>query len=278
MKATTSILFIIIWVAAPGIARCSELIINGGFESGYTGWTVDGVIQQNGRSGPYASRSGLYIGAGNAAGGTYYATAYEDNPAVLSVSQSFLVAPNSQVIVSFDFYADNFGAPYGPLFIGPLALGSHFATADLLTGMASPLSTAPGDVLENFYSGADADCFNYGSSPGCHVWTHYIFDVSNLVSSGGTFQVRFAVASDYVNFPMGVDDVSVMETPLASTPEPSMFGITLAALFSGAILMRRRILPDRRFGHGSGLATDKGAGLPSTFAGSLSSTREPSGS
>ena len=86
-------------------------------------------------------------------------------------------------------------------------------------------------VLENFYAGSDPVSDPSVDNP--HAYTHYVFDITSLVKSGGPFQLRFAEVNNQDNLFQGVDNVSVHETP--AVPEAS----TLASL--GLLLVMGRV-------------------------------------
>jgi hypothetical protein len=218
-------------MALASVASASELFVNGGFETGdLTGWTAStqagsggSLFVQSGTNGP---TSGLpTVGPDS---GSFYALTDQSGPGAYSLTQSFTVDPSSSVILSFDLFANNY---YGTTIVGPLDYTAgpvQFATVDLLTGTANPFSTAPSDVLENFYSGSDA-----GANP--NPYTAYSFDITSLVGAGGTFQIRFGVADRQNYFNLGIDNVSAQETP-----EPAAFFLLGPALV-GMIALRRKI-------------------------------------
>jgi PEP-CTERM motif len=101
---------------------------------------------------------------------------------------------------------------------------------DLLTAGATPFDTSAG-VVANFYLGAD-------SGPNPHPFTSYLFDITNFVGSGGTFQIRFAEVDNQLFFHQGVDNVSIQQSEVV--PEPStilLLGTGLAA--AGALRATR---------------------------------------
>jgi len=209
-----------------GRADTIQLITNGGFETGdLTGWTQ--TDQPNSGGFYYVSNSTtLPFGFPTVgpASGMFYAVSFEFDPSANALTQSFTVTPGaSKVILSFDMFVNNYaeGVAVGPL---DYTQGVQFATVDLLTGSANPLSTAPADVLENFYAGIDS-----GSNP--NPYTHYSFDITSLVSGGGTFQVRFGQGVTFNELNQGIDNVSIRET--VGVPEPSslaLFGLGGLAL------------------------------------------------
>jgi hypothetical protein len=220
-----------------GIARSSELIVNGGFETGnLSGWTLTS------QSGSFAA-SGFYItGASTApvsgeplagpASGADYAVSDGLGPATEVLSQSFTApGPASSVVLSFSLFVNT----YGGTEVNPIGLdytdgANQYARVDLLAAGSSPLTTGTG-VLQNFYSGADP----FSSNP--TLYTNYSFNITSLTGGGGTFILRFAEVDNVNVLNMGIDNVSVSFTP-ASVPEPSSLILAASSLGLFAFLSR----------------------------------------
>jgi hypothetical protein len=212
-----------------------ELIQNGGFETGnFTGWSPN---VQAGSSGNLYAASGTTtpLSSHTTVGpdsGTFYAVTDQTGGGAYSLTQSFTVTPGAtSVILSFDLFANDYAGVVTTGALNSTSGPREFATADLLTGTANPFSTAAGDVLQNFYTGAD----NLAANP--NPYTAYSFDITGLVSAGGTFQIRFGEADNQGYFTMGVDNVSVLET----TPEPTTF-ILIAPFLAGLAMWKRKSL------------------------------------
>ncbi len=215
-------------------AQASQLITNGGFETGdFTGWNAQTQAGSGGSLSVVSGTTAPGIGEPTVgpSGGTYYAVTGQSHPGAYALTQSFTVDPGAtQVVVSFDMFANDFAGSIVP---GPLSYTAgpvQFATADLLTGTANAFSTSAG-VLENFYSGATL------VKDGPNPYTSYSFDITSLVEGGGTFQLRFGEADNQLYFSMGVDNVSVTET--SSTPEPATFFLIVPVLGGLAALKRK---------------------------------------
>jgi hypothetical protein len=212
-------------MALASVASASNIFVNGGFETGdFTGWTASA---EGGSSGSFSVVSGTSTPISGfptvgPSSGTFYAITDQGGPGAYALTQSFTVDPGSTVTLSFDLFVND---QAGTTIVGPLDYTGgavEFATVDLLTGTANPFSTAPADVLQNFYSGSDA-----GANP--NPYTSYSFDISSLVAAGGTFQLRFGEADNQGFFNLGIDNVSVD----VAAPEPStffLFGLALVAL------------------------------------------------
>ena len=208
--------------------------MNGGFETGdFTGWSAQNEANSLGQFLVSSSIEAPLNGRLTAgpSSGTFYALADQSFLMASVLTQGFTVASGaSRVVVSFDLFVNN----YDNVVPGPLDFnqGSQFGTADLLTGTANPFSTAPADVLQNFYQGAD----DPNNNPNPYV--SYSFDITSLVSPGGRYKIRFGeVASiNYIN--LGVDNVSVTET---FAPEPGTFLLIFPALGALAAWKRRTV-------------------------------------
>ena len=230
-------------LASFGRAATIQLITNGGFETGdFTGWSANTEAGSDGTLSVSSSTIAPNSDSSTAgpASGTYYALTDQTGPGAYALTQSFTVTPGAtSVMVSFDLFANDYA---GAVDTGPLDYtgGSiEFATADLLTGTANPFSTAPGDILENFYQGAD----NLDNNP--NPYTAYSFDITSLVSGGGTFQIRFGEADNLDFFDLGVDNVSVTEQ-IQGTPEPATFLLIGPTLFGLAAFRLRQLAAWRK--------------------------------
>lgn len=207
-----------------------ELINNGGFETGdFTGWTVVNrmpghgsfvIDDANGRT-PISRRPTV-----GPAAGSYYAVSDQFGPGTHALLQEFTVPTDAEsVVLSYDMFVNNWAwqttiNPSGLTHL-PLSSRNQHGRVDILAAGSEPFDTTSG-VLGTFYLGADP-----GQDP--HAYTHYDFDITDLVGAGGTFVVRFAETDNRWLFNMGVDNVSVA---VAAIPAPAavvlgMIGLVL---------------------------------------------------
>ncbi len=205
----------------PNPAVSTELITNGGFETGdFTGWTK---TDQAGGVGT------TFIGTGNSTplsghpsagphGGTKYAvtdtTTSPGSPGSGThvLIQPFTVPPNALVVgLSFSLFANDYdGGPIvNPAGLNYTALPNQHVRVDLLSSTATPFDTGTG-VLRTFYIGVDPH-----TNP--NPFRNYRFNITDLARDGGTFQIRFAEVDNQFFLNMGVDDVSVLYQPQAQT-------------------------------------------------------------
>jgi hypothetical protein len=207
----------------------AELITNGGFEAGLTGWNV---IDQVGGDGSFFASSDFFspLSSNPTAGpasGSFYAVSDQSGPGAHALLQEFTVAAGSTVTLSFDMFVNDW-SEIGPI-VDPSGLdftsGGTFAPnqharVDILALGVSPFETGVG-VLTTLYLGVDPFLPN--------AYTHYSFDVTSIVGGGGTFVLRFAEVDNQFFFNQGIDNVSVT----AGTPEPAtvvLLGVGLVGL------------------------------------------------
>jgi len=247
-----SLTMIIGIIAAPAYAQ--QLITNGGFEAGsFAGWTID-------NSADSATPGGFYIGNNvsdpalmphspstpleefpsvGAASGNYYAVSDDSGPGAHVLLQNFNVSPDPRnVILTFDMFVNDWngaGALNADDVFDPNQLNgmgslipTQFASVDLLAGTASDLTSDLG-LLDNLYLGETG--FSETGLP--NAYQQFSFNITSFVQAGGTYRIRFGDVDNQFTINQGVDNVSIIETPMVSgVPEPSAaivpaFGIFL---------------------------------------------------
>ena len=221
----------VLWAMTAVPAAAVELLTNGDFSAGLGSWTV---TDQAGGSGSWFSStvgtatplSGL---ATSAVGGGVglYAVSDQTGPGAHALTQSFTVTAGSQVMVTFDLFANDSdsGPIVNPAGLDYTATPNQHARVDILTAAAGALSTAAADVVTSLLPP-----FVDPQASNPNPFTAYAFDITPFVGAGGTFQIRFAEVDNQLFFNMGVDNVSIMET---SVPEPTtilLLGLGLAGL------------------------------------------------
>lgn len=209
----------------------TELVTNGGFETGFTGWTR---ADQVGSDGTFANQTGLTSPVNafavpappqglraamtdSQAGGTHIL--YQDITIPAAVPQA---------TIRFSLFINNaataFSTPASLDFSTPAL--SQQARVDFITTSADPFSTAAADTLQNLFQTAVG-------SPLLTGYNTISLDITTLLAAraGQTIRLRFA-ESDNVNFfNFGVDGVSLV------VPAPSA-GLLLLPVLS--LRQRRR--------------------------------------
>lgn len=233
-------------------ATATPLLSNGGFEEGMNAWEgsaiaygaalerYPGWLVWSDYNNPYAPWYDNPPGV-LPADGDSMTTFWPDSSVLGLLYQDFTVSqPGTEVTVSFDFYTEVVGVTD----LGPCGLdrtvdpacnttfwpGPVFR-ADILLGDADLYSVDPAEVLPLIEGDGG---YTFPSVP--YPFVHPEFDISDFVSSGGDFRIRFAAFSAEVTL---LDNVSV-----SAIPEPGtalLLGLGLASLAS-----RRRHLSNQR--------------------------------
>ena len=225
----------LVWGVAVTSASAAELLTNGNFETGtFAGWSVDNrdfaqgsfYIDTPGTNTPLTPPG--YPTAPNAAGGSFYAVTEQNGPAAHTLRQTFTVpAQAQQLTLSFDLFFNNQAltdtkGPQGLDYSGP---NNQHARVDILSASATAFDTDTG-VLATLLESTTIT-----SVP--QPYTHYTYDLTSAFGGGpGTYQLRFAVATNRGIFNVGVDNVS-----MTWIPEPASLGILASA---AALMLRRR--------------------------------------
>ena len=226
MKTTTRLasLGAVLGLVLMSPLMAQELISNGGFESGFNGWTrVDQVgsegtwSQQTGTASPV---NGFTVPAPPA--GSSAAMTDAQGPGSHILYQDFVVPVTlTTAALQLQLYVNNHAVDFfspTTLDFSTTALNQQFRI-DIVTTSADPFSLAPADVLLNIFQ----------TQPGNPLVSGYntIFsDLTLLFSThpGETLRLRLAEV-DNVNFlDIGVDEVSI------SVPEPASVMLILAGI------------------------------------------------
>ena len=212
---------LVLALAATELAGAAPLITNGGFESGFTGWTrVDAI----GSDGTFFLQSGITSPANGDAvpappGGTTAAMTDAQGSGSHVLYQDFVV-PSSlgNAVVTFDLFIGNRGDDfYTP---SPTSLDfsipalNQQARVDVLRAGTDPFSVSLSDVLLPLFQ----------TNPGAPLisgYTPYNADVTALLNAhlGETLRLRFAETDNVFIFQLGVDNVSL--DTVSAVPEPT---------------------------------------------------------
>jgi len=228
---------LIFCLVVPGKLQATSLILNGGFESGFTSWTR---ANQLGSEGNFLLQTGTLSPTNGdpvplPPGGTFAAMTDAFGPGSHALYQDFVV-PTGSAVLSFSMFignrANDFFVPASLDFSTP-ALNQQ-ARVDILKAASDPFSVAASDVLLNIYQ-------THAGDPLVSGYNTFNVDLSSLFSAneGQTLRLRFAETDNVFTYQLGVDNVS-LET--STVPEPSslvLFATGVAGLF--AIRLHRRL-------------------------------------
>jgi hypothetical protein len=228
----------LIWTSP---VSAQELLANGNFETGtYAGWVT---ATQTGSGGalfievPGSTTPSGQTTAANAGGGSFYSVTDAEGPGAYSLTQGFAVPVGTTALTfSFDMFANNYAeqtyvSPTAGLDFSTPSLNQH-ARVDLLAAGADPFSTAAGDVIHNFYLGADP-------GPNPNPYTPYSFDIFSFIAPGQSYQIRFAEVDNVNFFNLGVDNVSISTAAAGAVPEPATWSLMLMGFGAIGFSLRR---------------------------------------
>jgi hypothetical protein len=212
-------------------------INNGGFESGFAGWTR---ADQVGSDGTFALQTGTASPVNGTAvpappGGSTAAMSDAQGPGSHVLYQTFMVtAPVPQAVLSFDLFIGNraaaFFTPSNLDFATP-ALNQQ-ARVDILAGGADPFSVAATDLLMNLFQTTTGDALVSG-------YSHHASNITALLNShlNTPLTLRFAETDNVFTFQFGVDNVDIQE---AAVPEPSSMWLLMAGVLLVVGWVRQR--------------------------------------
>lgn len=214
-----------------------ELLTNGNFETGnFTGWSSSVSSGSNGNRfidnpGTSVPLSGAATVA-NPGGGSYYAVTDQSGPGAYAMSQTFIIPTvPAAVILTFQmFNQSSANLSVNPAGLTQSASPNQHARVDILTGTAGDFDTGAG-VLQNLYLGKDP------TNPNPYI--SYSFNIKSIVSTPGTYKLRFGQVDNQGIFQQGVDNVSIQFTAIPESSAVALGGITLIGF------LRRRRQPHK---------------------------------
>ncbi|MGH9723362.1 MAG: PEP-CTERM sorting domain-containing protein [Bryobacteraceae bacterium] len=242
-------------------APALELLVNPGFEdpTPLLGWTVSNLTIP-----PSPSLGTFQLGTGVVSplsghptagphGGTQYAISDQNNSGAAgahALSQLFTIPGPSQLItLSFWIFvndqrnalpeAESKGFDY----TGASSPNAR-TRVDLLLGSATIFSLNPADIVSNRYSGNGLLNNQAPSMGGCNIaappfycpWQFVTLDITNLVTPGQQYLLRFADVISENFYQTGVDDVSVNFL----VPEPGTLMLCGLGLLGAGVWRRRK--------------------------------------
>lgn len=221
-------------------AAAAPLLLNGGFEAGFSGWTRANQLGSEGtfalQSGTISPVNGLPVPA--PPGATTAAMTDAAGPGAHLLYQDFLIPVGTlSGTLSFDLFVGNrAGAFFTPAtldFSTPTL--NQQARVDIVRVGADPFSVAAADVLLNVFQTAIG-------SPLVAGYTTITANLSALLAAnaGSTLRLRFSEVDNVSVFNLGVDRVN-LDASATPVPEPTTLAL-LGIAAAGAIARRRRLV------------------------------------
>jgi hypothetical protein len=231
---------LVLALAATELAGAAPLITNGGFESGFTSWTL---VDQLGSDGTFFQQSETSSPVNldpvpAPPGGNYAAMTDAQGPGSHLLYQDFVVpASLGSAVLTFDLFIGNrvgdfFTPSPASLDFSTPALNQQ-ARVDILPAGTDPFSVSLSDVLLPLFQTNPGDPLISGYTP-------HNADVTALLNAhlGETLRLRFAETDNVFIFQLGVDNVSL--DTVSAIPEPTAT-LLLGSGLVGLAGLRRKL-------------------------------------
>ncbi|MCE9550421.1 MAG: PEP-CTERM sorting domain-containing protein [Betaproteobacteria bacterium] len=217
----------------------AQILTNGGFESGFSGWARSDALGSDGtffiQSGTSSPFNGDPVPA--PPGGINAAMTDAGAGGAHVLWQDFIISgPASQILLSFDLFIGNRAGLFAtPATLDWTLIGNQQVRVDILNASADPFSVVAGDVLMPLYQ-------SQANDPLVSGYTNFSFDITSIVNAnlGNNLRLRFAETDNFAPLQVGVDNVSIVTA--TTVPEPSSLLLFVSGCLLGLItLMRRRV-------------------------------------
>jgi PEP-CTERM motif len=220
-------------------AAAAPLLVNGGFESGFSGWTR---LNQLGSEGTFALQTGVVSPVNGdpvpaPPGGVAAAMSDAFGPGSHVLYQDFVIpAGTLSGTASFSVFVGNgagaFSTPATLDFSTPTL--NQQARVDIIRTTADPFSVAAADVLMNLFQ-------TIVGSPLVTGYNTVTVNLSSLLAAnaGSTLRLRFAEVDNVFTFQFGVDNVN-LDASATAVPEPATM-VLMGMAMAGAMARRKRV-------------------------------------
>jgi hypothetical protein len=217
----------------------AEIINNGGFESGFTGWVRMDAL---GSDGSFFLQTGTSSPVNATAvpappGAVRSAMTDAQGPGTHVLYQDFVLnAPVGSAVLSFDDFVGNraggFFVPNPATLDFGVAAFNQQARVDILLGSAAAFSVSSADVLLSVFQTNSGD-------PAVSGYTFQSAQIASILNAhlNTPLRLRFAEVDNVAAFQFGVDNVSILTS---SVPEPATFLTGSLGTLLGLLLVRRR--------------------------------------
>jgi hypothetical protein len=207
-------------------ANAVQLINDGGFESGLTGWTTTTSAGSGGNWFADTTTSTPLTGAPTVGphSGTGYAVTDQVGPGVNAMSQDYTVPVGTTTLtLTFDMFVNDWNSSTGTANVQVLILA---AGGNPVTGVGTVLTMQ--DILVT------------GGVP--NPYAAFNLAISGFVP-GDTYTLAFRETDTVANMNVGLDDVALNATTVTPppVPEPRSVALLLAALAVMGVFTRRRL-------------------------------------
>ena len=242
---STLVICMLLIAVAP--AQATQLIANGGFESGFSGWTR---VDQLGSEGTFALQSGTASPVNGFTvpappGGTRAAMTDALGPGSHVLYQDFLVPLSiGSATLTIDLYvrnsASNFFVPNPATLDFSTPTLNEQARVDIMSVVVNPFDVSS-NVLLNLFQTLPGDPLVSG-------YTTHTSDLQALLAAhaGQTLRLRFAEVDNVFTFNLGVDNVGLtVNGTVPGAASLLLLGVGLATLGSYRWAMRPRKTIDR---------------------------------